>query len=111
MMQEVLKNDWAKLESTKARSDKYYPYANDKSQREIVECMYLGQLVSLILSQRAWPLFQHLFRDKRHLQDMLSAISPVRNDRAHFEAVPAKDLLRCKEIERASGRERVCKTG
>ena len=95
-MQQILGEDWAKLEAILTRSRKRYPYAKDKRERDILECMYLGQLGNLMLSSRSWTLFQPFFRDKRHLQDMLAAISPVRNDSAHFVTVPDKELQRCR---------------
>ena len=86
---------WAKLESIRGRSDRYYPYARNKIQRDIMECMYLGQLGNLMLDNSAWPLFRNAFRDKRQLQDILAAITPVRNDRGHFVSVDDKELRRC----------------
>jgi len=44
----------------------------------------------------AWDMFKGFFRDKRQLEDLLNAIKPVRNDLAHFRAVPAKELDRCR---------------
>jgi hypothetical protein len=56
---------------------------------------YLGQLAQLMVSNDAWELFRAPFKDKRHLEDIVKAIAPVRNDRAHFRQVPAKELQRC----------------
>jgi len=95
-MQKILAADWAKLQELRSRSDRYYPYAKDKVHRDIMECLYLGQIGQLIISSHGWPLFQPLFRDKRHVQDLLASISPVRNDRAHFATVPEKELQRCR---------------
>ena len=60
-----------------------------------MECLYFGQLGDLMACNQAWALFKHLFRDKRHLQDLMAAVMPVRNDQAHFAKVPTKELIRC----------------
>jgi hypothetical protein len=56
---------------------------------------YLGQLVQLIASNDAWGLFKSMFRDRRELEDLVRRISPVRNDAAHFRAVPVAVLRGC----------------
>ena len=61
-----------------------------------MDCMYLGHLGTLIEHNSAWVLFKDLFRDKRQFQDILKAITPVRNRRAHFVEVPEKELERCR---------------
>ena len=48
-----------------------------------------------MLASESWELFRAPFKDKRHLEEMIAAITPVRNDRAHFRQVPAKELQRC----------------
>lgn len=106
---------WGKIEAVRMQSGRYYRYSPGRPERDVMECMYLGQLVDLMLTNLAWSHFKGLFRDKRELQDMLSAIGPARNDRAHFATVPPKELERCRiacddllviiqmEEERASG--------
>ena len=86
---------WARLESIRDRSHGYYPYARNKRQRDVMECMYLGQLGELMLNSDSWPLFRNAFRDKRQFQDILATITPVRNDRGHFVSVDDKELRRC----------------
>ena len=44
----------------------------------------------------AWELFRDMFRDKRQLEDLVKAVTPVRNDRAHFRIVPERELDRCR---------------
>ena len=63
---------------------------------EILNFTYLGQLGILMTWKKSWHLFQGLFRDMRELQDMLRDIMPVRNDGAHFRAVPEHELDRCR---------------
>lgn len=87
---------WAGIERTKNTSARYYRHSPGRPERDIMECMYIGQLGELIIAGPSWSQFQHLFRDKREFQDMLAAISPVRNDRAHFSPVPEKELDRCR---------------
>ncbi len=71
------------------------PRSRESRETPILDCLYLGQLGQLMLSNESWHLFKHLFRDKRELQDLLGAVSPVRNDCAHFRNVPDKELSRC----------------
>ena len=42
---------WNKLEYIKNSSDRYYPYVRNKKEREIMECMYFGQLITLMVSK------------------------------------------------------------
>jgi len=86
---------WDKIENIKAKSESAYPYSNG-CRRDYLECMYVAQLVDLMISNQAWQVFKEMFRDKRQLQDLAAAITPVRNDRAHFAAVPQKELDRCR---------------
>lgn len=87
---------WEKVKRFQESAGKSYPYSPGRPDRDIMECLYLGQLSSLIISNQAWVLFKHLFRDKRHFQDLIAAIMPVRNDQAHFVKVPTKELSRCR---------------
>ena len=57
---------------------------------------HLGQLGQMMMWNKAWDLFEHLFRDKREFEDMIRDILPVRNDTAHFRAVPEQELDRCR---------------
>ncbi|WDM62741.1 hypothetical protein [Stenotrophomonas forensis] len=87
---------WSKIEAVRDKSSRQYPLSKGGNEREIMSCMYIGDLQSLILSNSAWAQFRDLFRDKRQLEDLIRAIAPVRNDRAHFSQVPAKELERCR---------------
>jgi hypothetical protein len=88
-------DNWQKVRRFQESAANAYPYSPGKPGREVMECLYLGQLGDLIVCNQAWSLFKHLFRDKRHLQDLMAAINPVRNDQAHFAKVPPKELTRC----------------
>jgi hypothetical protein len=88
--------EWNKLLDIQKRSIGKYAYSPSYTGRDEMSCMYLGQLLTLMIHGKAWPHFAHLFRDKRQLEDMMSAITPVRADRAHFTNVPEKELVRCK---------------
>jgi hypothetical protein len=94
-MQEILGAEWAKIQEIKRKSDSAYRFSADH-RRDLMDCMYIGQVANLILSRKAWHLFSGVFRDKRELEDWLRGIQPVRNDRAHFAPVPEKELLRCR---------------
>ena len=63
---------------------------------DFLDYSYLGQLMHLMLATDAWAIYGGPFDDKRHLQDLMKAIVPVRNDTAHFRSVPEKELQRCK---------------
>ncbi len=87
---------WTAIERIKNKASRNYQLSPDRLEREEMECMYLGDLVDLIISNQAWHHFKDDFRDKRQLQDLIASISQVRNDRAHFAQVPEKELARCR---------------
>jgi hypothetical protein len=87
---------WAKILDNHEKKKKQYPYAAEKVERDIMASMYMGQLLTLMEHSSAWQMFSDMFRDKRHAQDLFGAIIPVRNDGAHFEAAPDKELARCR---------------
>ena len=87
------------METIARNRDKYarqYKYSTAPHGEEILDFLYLGQLSELIKSNDAWALFGEAFRDKRQLEDLISAIIPVRNDAAHFRSVPKNELDRCR---------------
>ena len=95
MMKKVLgEKEWGKIEKVKQKAEASYPFSPGH-ERELMDCMYLGHLSKLVLSNQAWIMFKDLFRDKRDFEGKLEAIYPVRNDRAHFAQVPEKELHRC----------------
>jgi hypothetical protein len=71
-------------------------YGEDKKHDHVLDFAYLGQLSQLMLANDAWELFRAGFSDKRQVDDLVKAIVPVRNDRAHFRSVPDQELLRCR---------------
>jgi hypothetical protein len=75
--------------------EKQYPFSPNSAKYEFLDFLYLGQLLNIIISNTGWSLFSHMFRDKRSLEDIQKAISPVRNDLAHFRPTPVKELTRC----------------
>lgn len=87
---------WTEIQAVKDKSDKQYKFSRLQSVRDLMSCMYLGQLGALMVSGDTWGLFKDLFRDKRELEDKLAAIFPVRNDCAHFCPAPEKELSRCR---------------
>lgn len=90
------KHAWDKIQETKAKSKNMYKYSREVVERDTMSCMYFGDLKNLMIHGQGWPHFKHMFRDKRELEDKVNAITPVRNDRAHFSEVPAKELDRCR---------------
>lgn len=87
---------WEQIIATQEKSKAQYRYAREPGQRDVMSCMYLGQLGMLMTNGATWDLFKRSFRDKRELEDKLACIMPVRNDRAHFTPVPSKELDRCR---------------
>jgi hypothetical protein len=87
---------WVKIVETLEKSKEQYRYSRGKSHRDIMSCMYLGQLGMLMTNGISWDMFKGMFRDKRELEDKLACIMPVRNDCAHFCDVPEKELDRCR---------------
>ena len=94
MMAKLLGAEWAKIESVRSKAKSAYPLSPGYD-RPLMDCMYLGQLGTLIEHNQAWSAFKDLLGDKREFQRMLKDIYPVRNDIAHFVTVPRKELSRC----------------
>ena len=71
------------------KSVRQYPFSQGWTGRDVMECMYLGDLRTLIVHSAAWAMFKPVFDDKSKLEILLSSISHVpANDRAHFASVP-----------------------
>ncbi|EIU7187648.1 hypothetical protein ACO3H4_12520 [Pseudomonas aeruginosa] len=87
---------WEKILAIQEKSAKQYKLSRQPDNRDLMSCMYIGDLQALIISNIAWANFKPFFRDKRELEDLIKAIAPVRNDRAHFSVVPEKELERCR---------------
>jgi hypothetical protein len=87
---------WAKVSENLRRSARNYPYSPEQPQKDVIDCMYIGQLQMLIVFRDSWPLFSNFFKDRRQVEDIFRAITPVRNDRAHFNSVPQRELSRCR---------------
>lgn len=87
---------WEKILAVQEKSARQYKFSRQSDGRDIMSCMYIGDLQALILNNVAWGNFKSSFRDKRELEDIIKAIAPVRNDRAHFSNVPEKELERCR---------------
>lgn len=87
---------WDVIQVTLQKSQAQYRFARGPSQRDLMSCMYLGQLGTLMINGTTWDMFKASFRDKRELEDKLACVMPVRNDRAHFCSVPQKELDRCR---------------
>lgn len=87
---------WGEILAMQKKSSTQYKYSRQVNSRELMSCMYIGQLGMLMTNGLAWDLFKTSYRDKRELEDKLSAVMPVRNDRAHFNTVPKKELDRCR---------------
>jgi hypothetical protein len=96
MMEQALGENWKKIKATQSKSAKIFPLSPGKVERELMSCMYIGDLLQLMIGNIGWPLIKHMLRDKRQLEDYISAISPVRSFEAHFSSVPAKELDRCR---------------
>ena len=84
------------LERTRARYEAQYARSPQANPPGMLDFCYMGQLVTLMTAGEAWGLFKQPFRDKRELEDLVKAITPVRNDAAHFRSVPARELERCR---------------
>ena len=95
-MRKILGNQaWQTIERSREKYLKQYRTSSPDQDLDILDFCYLGQLVQLMAANDAWELFRSPFRDKRELEDLIRAIVPVRNDQAHFRAVPEKELSRC----------------
>lgn len=95
-MESILgKETWDKIGAMKLKSSKSYPYSRITVERDSLSCMYFGNLMSLMISGKTWHLFKSMFKDKRQVEDIISAIVPVRNDSAHFTPAPPKEMARC----------------
>jgi len=87
---------WSSLERSRSRYEAQYPRGPKVDVPEVLEFTYLGQLITLMIAGEVWGLFKGPFRDKRDLEDLVTAITPVRNDAAHFRSVPHRELERCR---------------
>jgi hypothetical protein len=87
---------WKGIERNRARYEAQYPRGPRVEVPKMLEFTYLGQLVALMTAGDAWALFKQPFRDKREFEDLVKAITPVRNDAAHFRTVPLRELERCR---------------
>ncbi|WP_127837765.1 ATP-binding protein [Burkholderia gladioli] len=87
---------WEKILEIQEKSARQYRLSRQPDSRDIMSCMYIGDLQALIISNMAWANFKSRFRDKREFEDIIKSIAPVRNDRAHFSVVPEKELERCR---------------
>ena len=85
----------AQVESNKAKHLTAYPLSPGDRDGDLLDYLYLGQLIRLMQSDDIWAEFKPFFKDKNQLQQALGTISRVRNDRAHFRPVPDKELQRC----------------
>jgi hypothetical protein len=89
-------DSWDRVLENKTKGERAYKYSKPQFNDPLLDFAYLGQLVQMIISNAAWDMFKHLFRDKRQLEDIVADITPVRNDHAHFRRVPERELLRCR---------------
>jgi len=87
---------WATICKVQEKSSNAYMLSPIRSTRDHLDCMYIDDLKRLLISPLVWDSFTRLFRDKRHVEDLIASITPVRNDRAHFAKVPPKELDRCR---------------
>jgi len=88
---------WGKITDNRDKYAKSYSRSPQAvNVDEVLNFTYLGQLGQLMMWNKSWSLFKHLFRDKRELEDMIRDIMPVRNDSAHFRSVPEHELNRCR---------------
>lgn len=87
---------WEGILAIRQKSSIQYRFSRQQTQRELMSCMYLGQLGMIMINRKNWDLFKEPYRDKRELEDKLAAIMPVRNDNAHFSVVPQKEEDRCR---------------
>ena len=95
-IQKILSPDEvAAIDSHKAKHAAAYPLSRSERDADLLDYFYLGQLVKIVQSNDVWPEFKDIFKDKGQLQQTIGAIAKVRNDRAHFRAVPEKELQRC----------------
>lgn len=90
------KEAWDQLLERERRRETKYPMSESLTDSKLIDFTYIGQLQSLMLSRKSWHLFSRAFRDKRQAEDMFGCITPVRNDRAHFNHVPGKEIERCR---------------
>src|SRR5258708_4569723 len=86
---------WKGIEKHRTNHAAQYPTSSVKVECDVLDYTYLGHLGTLMRWTKAWDLFRHLFKDERQLEDLVDAIMPVRNDRAHFRSVPILELRRC----------------
>jgi hypothetical protein len=96
MMKKALGDtSWAVVEENCRRATAGYPYSREKPTLREMDGMYLGQLIQLVIWNKAWGLFEPHLPKKKVLNRWAREVTPVRNDTAHFRDVPEKELYRC----------------
>jgi hypothetical protein len=95
IMKLLSEQEQADIERNKAKHLAGYPLSQARPETHLLDYFYLGQLITLLLSNDLWVDVKPLFKEKDQLQRTVASISKVRNDRAHFRAVPEKELQRC----------------
>ncbi len=95
-MRRILGEDaWGKIEGIRLKAAAKYG-GSPQYRRTLMDCMYLGQLGTLLESNQSWQLFRGWLGDKSVMQRWVREISVVRNDLAHFVLdLPEKELRRC----------------
>jgi hypothetical protein len=89
-------DSWETILNNKSKAAKIYRYTNHTPDGDVLHFAYFAQLTQLVISNKAWDMFKHTFRDKREVEDITADIAPVRNDSAHFRSVPPREATRCK---------------
>ena len=85
------------IDRNRDKGAKTYQLADKSgSVNDFLDYSYLGQLMQLMQAKDVWTIYGGPFRDKRELEDLMKAITSVRNDTAHFRSVPEKELMRCR---------------
>ncbi len=87
---------WERIEQSRKRGQYRLSPAASAQREDMLDFITLGQLEQLMVATEAWGLFSGAFMGRPEFDGLLSAIRPVRNDKAHFRRVPERELLRCK---------------
>jgi hypothetical protein len=88
----------ADLEVRRAKHRGAYPMSpGEVATDEFLDYLFTGDLARLVTATETWDKFSPIFDGRKDvLQKKLQEIMPVRNDGAHFRAVPSKELDRCR---------------
>jgi hypothetical protein len=86
--------NWEVVERNRERDAK--KTGGSSNETNVLDYMYLRQLVDLLVANDVWEAFKPAFKEKQRPVALVECITAVRNDLAHFRSVAPLELDRCR---------------